>query len=545
MRVLFFVHNISRSRHFDSVIVRLAERGHRVCLAAVSDKEKFGLGPTLSRSGVRGVPCPNRRTDDWRDLVAALRIARDFSRYYHPRYANAPLLRARGTKYVRKAFHAYWAFVENRPWLKKRSRLLEWVLKRIEELIPSDSAFETFIKARRPDVILVTPLVRFGSYQTDYVKAAHRLGIPIGFVPFSWDNLSNKGLVRIHADRTLVWNEIQKREAVDLHDVPEETVIATGAPRFDEFFAMRPSTSRAEFCARVGLDPERPFILYLCSSRFVARKEYRFARRSWLKALRRSSDPMLRTCGVLIRPHPAYQDRWRRASGSIRRHHANVAVSPSDKNNADQGLYDSLYHAAAVVGLNTSAMIEAGIVGKSVFSILVPQFEGQEGTLHFDYLLKVNGGLLSLDRGFEEHFRNLSAALADPEAGRERSRRFVEAFVRPYGLDVPATPIMVRKIEELAELRKRPRRTPRWHYPARWALHRWLMSWVPSVDDEDLEADDKEKVLETAPRRKRSRKKGARKGKLLPALPVPNGTATTHEVASAAAAGERGTHSGN
>jgi hypothetical protein len=44
------------------------------------------------------------------------------------------------------------------------------------------------------------PLVTFESYQTDYVKAAHRLGIPVIFIPFSWDNLTNKGLMRVLPD---------------------------------------------------------------------------------------------------------------------------------------------------------------------------------------------------------------------------------------------------------------------------------------------------------------------------------------------------------
>jgi hypothetical protein len=539
------VHNFARRRHFDSVISRLAERGHDVCIAAVSEREQIRLGP-VSHPGITAAPCPNLRADGWRDLVTALRMARDFSRYYHPRYANARLLRARAAKYMQRVFYDYWAFTEQRPWLTKRSWLLEWAFKGIEELIPSDRAFEAFIKDRRPDVILVTPLIRFGSYQTDYVKAAHKLGIPVGFVPYSWDNLSNKGLIRIHADRTLVWNEIQKREAVELHGAPHDTVVVTGAPRFDEFFAMKASTTREEFCAAAGLDPARPFVLYLCSSRFVARKENRFVTRFWLKALRQSPDPVLKSCGVLIRPHPAYPHRLLRAAGWLEQHAENVAVSPTDKSNADQGLYDSLYHAAAVVGLNTSAMIEAGIVGKSVLSILVPGFGGQEGTLHFDYLLQANGGLLSLDRSFEEHLRSLSMALANPEAGRERSLRFVGGFVRPYGLDVPATPIMVRKIEELAEVRKRPRRTPLWHYPARWALRRWSTRRVPAVADEDTETDDKEKALEGARRKKtKVSEKGARKDKLLPALPVLNGSATTHEVASAAVAGEREGPPGN
>ncbi len=88
-----------------------------------------------------------------------------------------------------------------------------------EDAIPSERLFDLFIQYERPDLVLVTPLVDYGSYQTDYVKSAHRVGVPVVFAPFSWDNLTNRGLIRVEPDRMLVWNEIQKREAVELHGV--------------------------------------------------------------------------------------------------------------------------------------------------------------------------------------------------------------------------------------------------------------------------------------------------------------------------------------
>src|SRR5687768_17214172 len=108
--------------------------------------------------------------------------------------------------------------------------------------MPPARYFELFLKAEAPDLLLVTPLVDFGSYQTDYVKAAHRIGLPVAFVPFSWDNLTNRGLIRVAPDRVLVWNDRQQHEAVALHGVPADRVVVVGAPRFDEFFAMRPET---------------------------------------------------------------------------------------------------------------------------------------------------------------------------------------------------------------------------------------------------------------------------------------------------------------
>jgi hypothetical protein len=321
----------------------------------------------------------------------------------------------------------------------------------------------------------VTPLVDFGSYQTDYVKSAHRLGIPVGFLPFSWDNLTNRGLIRVQPDRILVWNEMQKREAVEFHGMPPDRAIVTGAPRFDAFFSMQSSTTREEFCRGVCLDAAAPLLLYICSSEFVAPREVEFVRR-WICALRESADPLVRASSILVRPHPAHLKQWANVDLA---EFPNVARwSRHETMNADQGLYDSLHHASAVIGLNTSAMIEAGILGKPVHAIVSPEFAGgQEQTIHFGYLRAANGGVLHEAYSLDEHVQQIAMALREGDRTGERERRFVERFVRPHGIDRPVTPIMVEEIERLGQIVKHARTwTPPWHYPVRWALRKALGS---------------------------------------------------------------------
>jgi hypothetical protein len=292
------------------------------------------------------------------------------------------------------------------------------------------------------------------------------------FVPFSWDNLTNRGLVRVEPDRVLVWNDIQKREAVDLHGVSSDRVIVTGASRFDAFFAMKPSTARERFCDDVGLDPRCPYVLYLCSSEFVAPREVEFVRR-WIASLRASADQVVRTCGVLVRPHPAHVKQWKDVTLSA---FAHVALwHEKEAMNADQGLFDSLHHSNAVVGLNTSAMIEAGILERPVLSLVMEEFAcGQEETLHFHYLRAANGGLLEEAHSFDEHLGQLASALRAARTG-DRIRKFVERFVRPRGMQTPVTPIVADEIERAALISKRPRRSASWHYLARGAMQAGLM----------------------------------------------------------------------
>jgi hypothetical protein len=240
----------------------------------------------------------------------------------------------------------------------------------------------------------------------------------------------------------------------------------TGAQNFDEWFARSATSSAAGFKQRLGLRPDRPYLLYLGSSSFIAPNEVGFARR-WLRALRASEDPGLRDIGVLFRPHPQNARQW---SVEELTSDPQVAIHPPPEDTpqatgrADwsrEDFYDSMAHAAAVVGVNTTAMIESAVVGKGVYTVLDPDFrDTQGGTLHFEHLRAAGGGLLHERERLDEHLTDLAAAVADGNAPDERSRRFVAAFVRPHGLDRPVTPIMVDALQSAADRLPDPHPVP-------------------------------------------------------------------------------------
>jgi len=254
------------------------------------------------------------------------------------------------------------------------------------------------------------------------------------------------------------------REAEELHGVPRGATIATGAAKFDEWFERRPQWTREQLAERAGLDPGRPFVLYVCSSPFIAPDEVAFVR-DWLGRLRADERAGLRDVGVLVRPHPQNAAQWRDADLSEL---GNVSVWPRagaqpDAGDARADFFESLGHSSAVVGINTSALLEAAILGKSVLVPLVPQFAGtQQGTLHFRYLLHENGGFLHVASTLDDHADQLAAALEHGDDQAAQTRRFVESFLRPHGLDRPAAPILAGEIERLADVTPAPpRRTAR------------------------------------------------------------------------------------
>ncbi|MEO2195110.1 MAG: hypothetical protein ABGY72_03325, partial [bacterium] len=137
--------------------------------------------------------------------------------------------------------------------------------------------------------------------------------------------------------------------------------------------------------------------------------------------------------------------------------------------------YDTLHYGAAIVGINTSAMIEAGIQDRPVFTIVDSSFDDtQTGTLHFRYLLPENGGHLQRATSLEEHARQLSRTIDDGVA--PSSRQFVETFVRPHGLDTPATPRLVTALEGLENAVP----TPPDDVPV-YLLPLWAVLWVMTV----------------------------------------------------------------
>ncbi len=104
-----------------------------------------------------------------------------------------------------------------------------------------------------------------------------------------------------------------------------------------------------------------------------------------------------------------------------------------------------------MVGANTTALIDAAIVGRRTFSIVLPELRGaQEETLHFHYLLPEHGGALTVAHSVEEHVEQLRALLAAPDSDGAWRETFLTGFVRPNGLDRPAAPLLVDDLERLA-----------------------------------------------------------------------------------------------
>jgi hypothetical protein len=393
----------------------------------------------LDRSRAQVVELPFRRTGDEAEAVELLRAAGDLVLLFHPDLSDATWSRARAARRLLKT-----AAQSPRPGAERLARLrvpppvqaiVADALRRLEQLVPAAPALSEALAETDADAVLLVSRCSIRGPEPEVLKAARDLGLPSTMLVYSWDNLSSKAALNEHPDRLLVWNDLQRREAISLHGVEPSRVAIVGAANFDRFFA---ELAREE---RAGLNGSaRRTVLYLGSSK-ASDDEPAIVER-WLGALRAAEDPLVREALVVIRPHPGSTKLWKAWQAPD---DPLLSLQPGAKGDP-AGLARALRAADAVVGLSTTAEIEAAIAGRPVVTFRAGgDAPAQEGLRHFYYLLEGHGGFVVDAPTLDEHVLALARALhGDYDA--EALDRFVRTFVRPRGIDRQVAPLVASTV---------------------------------------------------------------------------------------------------
>jgi len=312
-------------------------------------------------------------------------------------------------------------------------RLCEWIA-------PSDPSLLAFLSDKQPDVMVASPTNLRFSEETDFLKAARRLRIPTAIQVLTWDNLSTKGLVQILPDRLFVWNDRQYRDVREIHRVPQRDLSTVGSPFFDKWFDKVDGTSSREAdCRRLGLDPEKKILLYLGSSKNIAKDESWFIEEV-VEALAANSDSRVQDFQILIRPHPANAKRYQRLS------EASLCVFPEGRALPEtrQRLAD------AALGINTSGMTDAVLADLPTFSVRLSRYvETQTSAEHFRHLERFDVLYLCQDQPALIEARKDLVDGRDPKASSRCE--FRHQFARPRGLERPAGDVVAQEVIDLAD----------------------------------------------------------------------------------------------
>jgi hypothetical protein len=411
----------------------------------------------LAHEGVTLVELRRPPESAVRLFARRLRQLEDILRYVHPDYGGDPSLREAALRRAPPRIRRRAERLLARD-AQLRARLWIALAAALDERLPSAPEVRALLDAQQPDAVAVASPFAWASTAVDHLREASRRGLPSAALPCSFDDAVVNGHLHVHPDRLLAWNAAQRAEVVRYHGMSSDRVVVVGAPGFDLPPEGESPVSRAAFLESLGLDPERPLVLYLGSSRSVAPNEPLVVDR-WLDALRAHEDKLLAEAAVLVRPDPS-PEAIRAWLAHGLRPRAQVAVSlpqGAGEGSAETGrgqLRDAVRHAAAVVGIRTAAMVDAAIAGAPVYG-LEDAVGGVESPFLLRQLADPERGLLQHADSLDAHLEQLVRALHRPRRPDPRSAAFVAAFVRPPGGDPAGA--FVDAVRDLLALRCPPR----------------------------------------------------------------------------------------
>lgn len=446
MNIVFVLRHTGYFRFLQYPVRVLCKRGHKVDVVSRPSSKNKDIDILIENFKEEIPECKFHTIEPtnglWQRFFVQVRSLINYAFYFKPGHTSPALAK----RWVDPLYSPLKLAVRI-PLIQKLilNRLVQNTLRRVESFSRIDNQVMSWLSTRKPDLIVAVPGVYGYVLTLDFLKAAKSLNIPSVVSVASWDNLTTKGSLFVTPDKVIVWNQPMEKEAVEIHGIKPDKVEKVGAPIFDPLFDMEAALSYDEFCRRAGINPENPFIVYLASSKSIAGDETPFVD-DFARSIRENEKT--RKCTVMVRPHPLNAGIWEGYSAE------NVIVWPPggrlpDSPNHKQDFYDSLYHSSAVVGVNTSAILEAAIVDKPCITIMTGFYVHSQSEMgHFQHLL--DGNFIEVATSFSEAAALVANSIEGIDKMGKNRRKFLQNFIRPHGLDEPASEHMAIAIERAA-----------------------------------------------------------------------------------------------
>jgi hypothetical protein len=128
----------------------------------------------------------------------------------------------------------------------------------------------TFLKSTQIDLFLFSAPFQQDSNEVHLMRACRLADVRMIAMVLGFDNLTTKGRLPEFADYYFVWNEIMKSEVPRIYpNVSPCQIFVTGSSQFDFYASAQWGYSYPEFCQRIGLETEKPLVLYAANAEFL------------------------------------------------------------------------------------------------------------------------------------------------------------------------------------------------------------------------------------------------------------------------------------
>lgn len=325
-----------------------------------------------------------------------------------------------------------------RPW----RQFLRQVYLRLPDRY-AEALFATY----RPDLLFCPNM--FSAEDCRLLRAARRRCIPTVTTIKSWDVATTRGFTRVIADRLLVFNEINREEAIAIGDYPPERIRIVGFPQFDIYTRREHLLPREAFFRQIGGDPARKLILYAVPGDFKNPYSHEI-----LTALDQAIEEgrVRHPVQVLARFHPKYPSKAER----LQRLKHFILDRPGTYFQAERlergidapaamayqwtftdhdlaHLANSLYHSDVTINTESTMSLDAAAFDRPVISIGFDGFHRLDywrslarnyRREHYRSVLETGG--VRLAQSFDELIEYINMYLDDPTVDREGRARLRE-----------------------------------------------------------------------------------------------------------------------
>ena len=322
----------------------------------------------------------------------------------------------------------------NRRILRFFGRPFSWLFtanffSRLENiLLPKSRKFEQLLQEYHP-ALVVTATPGFNPWEAPFIIWAKRHGIPTVAVNFTWDNLTMNAKHMRKTDYLIAWNNVMKKEAIDIHKYAADRIFVSGTPRFDPYFVPdKNEPTREEFLRSKGLRPEYPTLFHT-----TVTKAYPFQKKYIHDLINLRRTKQIPYVNLFIRTHPLdlyknYEEFYKvpdlyieKAGQEI---DGNVEMNYQDLLN----LKYSLKYTDLNINYASTITIEACVFDKPIINIgFIDRFALAYEFSHYKPIY--DSGAVRLAKTDEDLPKLINAYLADPKLDSDRRDKIVKDYV--------------------------------------------------------------------------------------------------------------------
>jgi hypothetical protein len=303
--------------------------------------------------------------------------------------------------------------------------------------------YEKYFDKYKPDFVFIHSC--FEKSGIPLARVAKRRGIPVTGVVISWDHfVTPKGAASsIKFDKIIVWNEIMRKEGVELFGYAPQDIIAMGSPQFDYYVNYKNEIpSREKFFKDHGLDLTKKLIFFTTSPPRISPKSPEIVELLY-KLLEEGKFKKPTQIFVMIygRDDPArYNHLLNKKDLIFQFAHdlpKNLTYLEADRHILLKNLGAAIRHADVLVNVVSTTTIDAAMLDTPVVNVFIPKFVPVrwEISSHFAKLLALGGTRVAYNE--KQLVEAINAYLNDHSFEREQRRRVVKEFI--YKTDGQAT----------------------------------------------------------------------------------------------------------